>query len=88
MDEIDHWWVGIGETPREAVIDLTPDTEQPGIAWVEGIYSVPDRFISREKSITADITVIYDSRPPKRWNVAVTFEDAHWHAYFVGGKRI
>lgn len=88
MNDDENGWVGTGESPREAVVDLTPDKDQPGIAWVEGIDSVPNRSTSSDETINADITIIYESRSAKQWYVKVTFEDSRWRAYFVGGKRI
>jgi len=88
MTATDRSWVGVGDTPREAVEDLAPSQSQPDIAWVEGITAVPDRQPSRERPLKIDITIIYASRPPKQRKVAVSEQDGRWQATYLGGKTL
>lgn len=88
MDDEEKFWVGLGDSPREAVRDLAPSRDHRDVAWVEGIEAITDDQPSEKESIKADITIIYESRPAKQRKVMVSYESAKWRASFLGGKNL
>jgi len=81
-------WIGVGETPRDAVHDLIPNKSRSDIAWIEGVNRFPARPTPTKDSISGSITVIYESESPEQWKISVVKTDTAWEACLIGGKNL
>lgn len=79
--------IGTGETPYEAVRDLTsPDSEE--IERVDGLRKFSDRIrpTDQAESRVRSVTIIPQTGPIKQWQVVVDPQQTDWEATFNGAK--
>lgn len=90
MTETDQRGVGTGSTPREAVRALVPSVEEDHVAWIEGVHAVPDESDPPSDVVHRrfEVTILFEDRSPKQWNIFLEETESGWRAVFVGSKKI